>query len=117
MAVTDRAAPYVNRLLDDSDLQRDLREGMQALRTSLNRADRKKRKPSKLLGDRKFKRSTERAALSLRDAGKRFRGEQPKSHRGRKLIVIMAVVGAGAFAAKRMLSEDDAGQVTPPAVA
>lgn len=108
MAVTDRAAPYVNRLLDDGDLQRDLRQGAQALRSSLNRANRKKRKPSRLLGDRKFKRNTGRAARSLRDAGMRFRGEAPKSHRGRKLVLIAAAVGVAGFALRQMLKDEQA---------
>ena len=107
MKVSDRAMPYAERLLGDRELQRDLREAMSALRSGLNRAESKRRKPSRLMGDKKFKRSAQRAAASLKDASARFQGEPPKKHRGRKLLVAAVVVGAVAFAAKKMLTDED----------
>jgi hypothetical protein len=106
MTVKDRAMPYAERLLDDRELQHDLREAVSALRSSLSRAESKRRKPSRLLDDRKFKRSAQRAASAFRDASARFQGEPPKRHRGRKLLIAAVVVGAVAFAAKEMLSDD-----------
>jgi hypothetical protein len=118
MAITERAEPYVNRLIEDRELQNDLRDLASALRGSYGRAEKKNKKPSRLLGDRKFKQNAQRAGESLRDATMRFRGEPPKSHRGRKLLVIALILGAVAFAAKKMLdgsSEAPAAQ-PPPAV-
>jgi hypothetical protein len=113
MTVTDRAMPYAQRLLDDRELQRDLREAMSALRSGLNRAESKRRKPSRLMGDKKFKRSAQHSAASLKDASARFQGEPPKKHRGRKLLIAAVVVGAVALAAKKMLSDE--GQESPTA--
>jgi hypothetical protein len=118
MAITERAEPYVNRLIEDRELQRDLRDLASALRGTYGRAEKKNKKPARLLGDRKFKQNAQRAGESLRDATMRFRGEPPKSHRGRKLLLIAVILGAAAFAAKKML---DAGPETaaaspPPAV-
>ncbi len=106
MRVTERAAPYAERLLDDRELQRDLREAISALRTGINRADSKKRKPSRLMGDKKFKQSAERAAAALKDASSRFQGEPPKKHRLRKLLFVVLLLGAAGFAAKQLLGDD-----------
>ena len=116
MAVRDKAAPYAQRLLDDRELQRDLRELASAIRGGYGRAEKKKKKPARLADDKKFRRSAHRAAESLKDAQARFRGEEPKSHRGRKLLIVAIVVGAIAFVAKKMLSEDETqapGPVSP----
>lgn len=110
MAVKDKAAPYAERLLGDRELQRDLRDAAAALRTSLNRAESKKRKPSRLMGDKKFKRNAQQAAESIKDAQARFRGEPPKSHRGRKILLVLLLLvglGAAAAAAKQVMAEDE----------
>ena len=112
MAVTDKAAPYAQRLLHDRELQRDLRELASAIRGGYGRAE-KKKKPSRLADDRKFKKSAQRAAASLKDASARFQGEPPKSHRGRKILLVAIIVGAVAFAAKKMLG-DEAKQAPAP---
>jgi hypothetical protein len=110
MAVKDKAAPYAERLLEDRELQRDLRDAVDALRTSCNRAESKKRKPSRLMGDKKFKQNAQRAALSIKDAQARFRGEPPRSHRGRKILLVLLLLvglGAAAAAAKQVMGEDE----------
>jgi hypothetical protein len=105
MAVTDRAQPYVDRLLEDRELQRDLRELAAAVRGGFQRAEKKEKQPSRLFGDRKFKQNAQQAKASLSDAAARLRGEPPKRHRGRKMLVVLLVVGVGAaaFAAKEVL--------------
>jgi hypothetical protein len=113
MTVTDRAMPYAERLLDDRELQRDLREAVSALRSGLNRAESKRRRPSRLLGDKKFKQSTQRAAAAIKDASARLRGEPPKKHRLRKFLLAAVVVGAVAYAAKEMLNEEPAAPMAP----
>jgi hypothetical protein len=115
MAITERAEPYVNRLIEDRELQRDLRDLASALRGSYGRAEKKNKKPSRLLGDRKFKQNAQRAGESLRDATMRFRGEPPKkSHRLRKLLMIAVILGAAAFAGKKMLDGGSEAPATPP---
>jgi hypothetical protein len=106
MSVAERAAPYAERLLDDRELQRDLREAISALRSGLNRAESKKRKPSRLFGDKKFKQSAERAAAAIKDASARFQGEPPKKHRLRKLLFVVLLLGAAGFDAKQLLDDD-----------
>jgi hypothetical protein len=115
MAVTDRAQPYVDRLLEDRELQRDLRELATALRGGFQRAEKKEKQPSRLLGDRKFKQNAQQAKASLSDAAARLRGEPPKRHRGRKMLVVLLVVGVGAaaFAAKEVLKDQPAGPPAP----
>jgi chemotaxis response regulator CheB len=105
MAVTDRAQPYVDRLLEDRELQNDLRELASAARVGIQRVRAKRRKPRKLLDDRRFRQQTRRAAANLKDAGARFRGQPPKSHRGRRFVVIALVVGGTALALREMLKE------------
>jgi hypothetical protein len=113
MTVRDRAVPYAERLLDDHQLQRDLREAMAALRSSFNRAESKKRKPSRLIDDKKFKRSAQRAAASLKDASARFQGEPPKKHRGRKLLIALVAVGGLALAARKVFADEGIGASSP----
>ena len=115
MAITERAEPYVNRLIEDRELQRDLRDLASALRGSYGRAEKKNQKPSRLLGDRKFKQNAQRAGESLRDATMRFRGEPPKkSHRLRKLLMIAVILAGAAFAGKKLLDANAETPATPP---
>jgi len=115
MAITDKAAPYAQRLLDDRELQRDLRELASAVRGGYGRAEKKKKKPSRLADDKKFRKSAQRAAASFKDAQARFRGEEPKSHRVRNLLIGLLLIAGLAFAAKQFLAEDDPHVVHPPA--
>ena len=105
MAVSDRAQPYIDRLLEDRELQRDLRELAAAVRGGFQRAEKKEKQPSRLFGDRKFKQNAQQAKASLSDAAARLRGEPPRHHRGRKMLVVLLLVGVGAaaFAAKEVL--------------
>jgi hypothetical protein len=111
MALADKAGaavPYLDRLLEDRRLQRDLREAMIALRDGYRRAERKRRKPSRLLDDKRFKQYAERGAGSLRDAANRFRGEPPKSNRRRRAVVVLLLLGgAVALAARRMIKDQE----------
>lgn len=108
--MTERVEPYMTRLIDDRELQRDLRDAVTAIRGGASRAESKKRKPSRLMGDKKFKQNAQRAALSIKDAQARLRGEPPKSHRGRKILLVLLLlvgIGAAAAAAKQVMGEDD----------
>jgi hypothetical protein len=113
MAVTDRVAPYAQRLIDDRELQRDLRELAAALRTGSKRAESKRRKPSRLADDKKFRQSAKRAAASLKDAQARLRGEPPKSHRGRKVLIVLIAIAGLAFAGRKALEGGGAESPAP----
>ncbi|MGH2982394.1 MAG: hypothetical protein ACRDKV_10175 [Solirubrobacterales bacterium] len=115
MAVSERALPYFDRLLEDRELRRDIREAISALRGGYKRAERKRRRPSRLLDDKRFKANAERAAASLKDAGARLSGEKPRRHRGRKIVLVLLVLGGAALAAKQVLGEDYSGQPPPAA--
>ena len=110
MSVTERAAPYAERLLDDKELQRDLRDAITQLRSGFNRADKKKSKPARLLGDKKFQKNAQRAAEAIKDASARFQGEPPKKHRLRKFLFVVLLLGAAGFAAKQLLDDDPESQ-------
>jgi hypothetical protein len=115
--MTERVEPYMTRLIDDRELQRDLRDAVKALRSGANRAEAKKRKPSRLMGDKKFQQNAQRAAASIKDAQARFRGKPPKSHRGRKILLfglLLVGIGAAAMAAKQVMGEDEF-DAQPPA--
>jgi broad specificity phosphatase PhoE len=108
ITVTDTAQPYLDRLLGDRELQSDLRELAVALRDGFSRAEAKKNQPMHLLGDRKFKQHTQRAAASLKQASARFRGEPAKSHRGRRIVVVLLAIGAVALGIREILKEPGA---------
>jgi hypothetical protein len=105
MAGRDTAEAYIERLLEDGDLQSDLRELVAAIRGGFDRADAKKRKPSRLLDDRRFQRHAQRAVASFKEASTRLRGDTPKSHRGRRIVVAVLALGGGALAAREILRE------------
>jgi hypothetical protein len=116
MAVKDRAGPYAQRLLDDRELQRDLRELASAIRGGYGRAEKKKKKPSRLAEDKKFRKSAQRAAASLKDAQARFRGEEPKSHRGRKVLIFLVAVGGIALLARKAMTDEGTPAPSPSPV-
>jgi hypothetical protein len=107
MATKDKAETYINRLLDDRELQHDISELMTALRVSYGRAEKKGRKPNRLAGDRKFKQNAQKAGEALRDATQRFQGKPPKKHRLRKALIFVLVAAGLAFAAKTLLDSDE----------
>ena len=107
MSITDRAQPYVDRLLEDRELQRDLRDLGTALRGGVERVKAKRKQPKGLLGDRRFKQSAQRTVASLKDASARFQGDPPKRHRFRKFLIVVVVLGGAAFAAKRAIEAQD----------
>ena len=108
MTMAERVEPYAARLMDDRELQRDLRDAVTALRRgSTGPRPRKARAAS-----RRQEVQPERRARRRIDQGRAgaLRGEPPKSHRGRKILIVLLVLvglGAAAAAAKQMLGEDE----------
>jgi hypothetical protein len=105
MAPSDKAESHINRLLEDRELQDDLRELLAAVRGSFDRAAAKRRRPARLFDDRKFRQQTQRAAASLKNGSAHLRGESPSSYRGRRIVGVLLAVGGVALAVREVLRE------------
>ena len=105
MASHDRAESYINRLLEDRELQNDLRELLAAFRGSFDRGAAGRRKPTRLLENRKFQQQTQRAVASPRGGSARLRGESPNDYQGRRIVGVLLAVGGVALAVREVLRE------------
>jgi hypothetical protein len=101
MSVTDRAAqaaPYLQRVLDDPEVQGALRRATSAGRDTYQRA--RGRSPGEAIKDRRFQRRARRAALAswqliaAIDAAR----TRPRPRRGRRVAFGLAVL-AGTYGA------------------
>jgi hypothetical protein len=104
-----KAAPYIRRTLNDERVHDHLANAAGAMRKAYDRASR--RRGAEALEDKKFYDHVRGAATSLRAAFGLVSEPEPKpKRRGRKLLLIVAVLGAGGFVAKKKLSSgsDDA---------
>jgi len=90
-----RESPYVQRVLEDSDLRDDIREAVALTRSAYARLSNGKAPAKALLEDKKLQKELREAAVSLRDVGVNLREgpKRKKRHLGRKLLLV--VVGAG----------------------
>ena len=103
MASTDtaaRLAPYVERLLDNSYVQDNLREGIANLRAAYERSQKRRVKAAR---DERIRHQVRQAAVSLTEAGRVVTTgrKKPKKRRGRRLALVLGlgVVAAGAAVA------------------
>jgi hypothetical protein len=100
MAATDtasRATPYLEQLLENTDIQDNLRDGVRNLRAAYARSQKRRVKAAR---DEKLRRQVQAAAVSIAAAGKALAGTNRKpKRRGRKLLVVLGVGAAGAGAA------------------
>jgi hypothetical protein len=106
MAATDtasRANPYLEQLLENTDIQDHLRDGVRNLRAAYARSQKRRVKAGR---DQKLRRQVQAAATSIAAAGKELAGagQKPK-RRGRRLLVVLGV-GAVAAGAALAASED-----------
>ena len=104
--MASRATPYIEQLLENSDVQNDLRDGVRNLRAAYERSQKRRVKAAR---DEKLRRQVQAAATSIAAAGKAIAGagEKPK-RRGRKLLAfvgVAAVAGGAAIAASEDLRE------------
>jgi hypothetical protein len=97
-----KAAPYLRRTLNDERVHDHLANAAAALHKAYDRASR--RGGAEALEDKKLYDHVRGAAGSLRAAFGLVREPEPKpKRRGRKLLVLVAVLGAGGFVAKKKL--------------
>jgi hypothetical protein len=102
---TNQAKIAGRRLLEDEDVQKQLRVAAVRVREAWSRAS--GRPASKSIGDRKVYDKVREAATSLMSAGKRLgRQPEPPKHTARNVAVGAAVVGGAAYAMKRKRATD-----------
>ena len=96
----EHAKVAVTRLLQDEDLQKQIRIATVRLREAWGRAS--GRPASKAVGDKKLYSKVRDAATSLVAVGRTLgRKPEPPKRTGRKVAAAVAVAGGAAFAAKK----------------
>ena len=101
-----RLTPYLNRLLQDDDLQKQIVTGFSNLRDGTQRARSKGAK--KAAGDRKVRHRLTAAATAGTQIVRALREpEPPPRHRGRRALALATVAG-GAVVGYRQLAAKDA---------
>lgn len=100
---TDQAKIAARRLVEDEEVQKQLRVAAVRVREAWGRAS--GRPASKAVSDKKVYAKVREAAASLSSAGKRLRKQpEPPRHTGRKVAVGAAVAGGAAYAMKKKRS-------------
>jgi adenylosuccinate synthase len=91
-----RSNPYVQRLVDDSELRESLRTAFDSARKAYTRMADGKGPVRAVTEDKKTQRELRQAAASLRDAAESLRGAKAKRRRKRRgRLLALALVGAG----------------------
>lgn len=112
----------LTRLIEDEQLQKQLRTGTLRLQEAWSRASR--RPASKAVEDKKIYSKVQEAASSFASAGRRLRKQaEPPKRRARKAILGLAIAGGAVFAAKKKkkgsataTATTDTTPYTPPVV-
>ena len=90
----------LTRLVEDQEVQKQLRTGALRLREAYSRAA--GRPPSKAVGDKKLYAKLQEAGSAFGTASRRLRRKpEPEKHTGRKLAIGAALAGAAAFVVKK----------------
>jgi hypothetical protein len=96
-----RSNPYVQRVMEDSELRENLRNAFDSARKAYTRMSNGKGPVKAVTEDKKVQRNLKEAVNSLQEAAEKLSGKKKKRRLGR--LLLLAIVGAGlAFA----LSED-----------
>jgi ferric-dicitrate binding protein FerR (iron transport regulator) len=97
---SDRVKLALERLLEDEDVQAQLRTAATRSREAWARAA--GRRPSKAVEDKKLYAKVREAATSLTRAGRSLRAKpEPPKRRGRKVVLVVVASGAAALALKK----------------
>jgi hypothetical protein len=88
-----RGNPYLQRLVEDSELRDNVREAYESARKAYKRMSNGKGPAKALVEDKRVQRDLKSAAESLRDAGDQMRGKRRKKRRGRRLVGLL-IIGA-----------------------
>ena len=97
-AQTARSNPYVQRLIDDEDLRKNIVEAYESARDAYARLSNGKSPTKQIFDDKKLQKDLKAAAESFKDASVALR-EAPKKRKkksgGLGKLVLLGVVGAG----------------------
>jgi ferric-dicitrate binding protein FerR (iron transport regulator) len=88
-----RNNPYIQKLVEDSDLREDLRTAFESARKAFNRMNGKG--PQKALEDKRVQRDLKEAANSLKSAADALREKPKRKKRRRGGLLVVGLVGAG----------------------
>ena len=89
-----RSHPYVQRLIEDEELRKNLRDAYGAARHAYDRIAKNGKPAQRLMDDKKVQRDLRNAADSLREASEQLRGRRRRKGRLGRLILFGAI-GAG----------------------
>jgi hypothetical protein len=102
---TQQAKIAARRLVEDEEVQKQLRVAAVRVREAWGRAS--GRPASKAISDKKVYDKVREAAASLSTAGRRLRRQpEPPRRTGRKVVVGAALAGGAAYAVKKKRSDE-----------
>jgi hypothetical protein len=90
-----RSNPYVQRLVDDSELRDNLRTAYESARKAYTRMSNGKGPVRAVTEDKKVQKELREAATSLREAADALRGAKKRKRRRRGRMLLLGLVGAG----------------------
>lgn len=103
---TQQAKIAARRLVEDEEVQKQLRVAAVRVREAWSRAS--GRPASKAVSDKKVYEKVREAATSLTIAGRRLgRQPEPQKHTGRKIVIGAALAGGAAYAVKKKRSGEN----------
>jgi hypothetical protein len=103
-ALQARYNPYLQRLVEDEDLRKNLADAFESAKSAYGRLSNGKNPTSQIFDDKKLQKDIRQAAFGFRDATVTLRDAPKRKRRGRLgRLLLLALVGGGAALA---LSED-----------
>jgi hypothetical protein len=96
-----RSNPYVQRLIEDEDLRRNIVQAFESARDAYARLSNGKNPTSQIFDDKKLQKHIRETAFNVRDAGVALHEAPRKRRRGGgggsafKRLLLLAVVGSG----------------------
>jgi hypothetical protein len=125
-----KANPYIQRLIEDSDLRDNVRKALDASRSAYERLSNGKAPHRALLEDKKLQadlrqaaEAAQAAANSLTESPKKYQAKRKSRGFGRRLLVLVVGAGAALVASEGLRSKvldtlfgaEEEFQYTPPA--
>ena len=108
---TDQVKIAAQRLIEDDEIQKQLRIAGDRIRQAWGRAS--GRPASKAAQDKKLYEKVREAAVSLIAAGRRlFKKPEPPKRTGRKLVTAAAIAGGAAYVVQKKRSSGENGMPT-----
>jgi hypothetical protein len=125
LAAVTKATPYVQRLIQDSELRDNIRTAYESSKSAYERLQRSKHPQKAVLEDKKLQKDMRKAAESLREAGDALT-KAPKKKRkggfGRKVLLLLVGAGVALAVSEKLRSKvldtlfgaEEEFQYTPP---